>query len=496
MAIISPRRYIERQITLSKGKIISWVGESDDRKPKRGIFESVAGEIRKFLRNENQKNVIIVPGLRGIGKTTLLFQAYDHFNSKFAEEKILYLACDDIDNFDLDLTEVLDAYERFILKSGLESLGKDEKVLIFLDEAHYQQDWAQKVKSYSDRSENLLFVVTGPSALSLEITSDLARRKKDFDMFPLNFPEYLKIKGMSDNDSNIMLHEKDIDKLKKAVFGDIDSDLRKNRIENIVTTLRNKYLTKFYPWEPKLEEFLLYGGFPFCVGQDELEIHEDILEVCDRIGQEDLPLVSSVGKSGKVAKNGLNALQLIADNPTFSLRRIAESIGNISRESVSNLLRGYEKAGLIQILKPYGSAKEMTRKANEYYLASPTVQASLWQRVGGLTGDPEQLGKLWETYVVNSLARFKRDLINLEDIFYDYQEGGADFILRMAGGNLVAMEVGWGSKDVRQVMKTLNRVDGEYGIVISDQAEGHREIETEKGKYDLHFLPKEIFMLL
>jgi len=496
MAIISARRYIERQITLSEGKIINWVGGGDDRKPKRGIFQSVAGEIRKFLRNENQKNVIIVPGLRGIGKTTLLFQAYDHFNSEFAEEKILYLACDDIDNFDLDLTEVLDAYERFILQSGLESLGKDEKVLILLDEAHYQQDWAQKVKSYSDRSENLLFVVTGSSALSLEMTSDLARRKKEFDMFPLNFPEYLRIKGESDSDGSITLPEEKINKLKNAVFGDMDTALRGDKIENIVPALRGKYLTKLYPWEPKLEEFLLYGGFPFCVDQGESEIHEDILEVCDRIGQEDLPLVSSVGKSGKVAKNGLNALQLIADNPTFSLRRIAESIGNISRESVSNLLQGYEKAGLIQTLKPYGSAKEMTRKANEYYLASPTVQASLWQRVGGMTGDSEQLGNLWETYVANSLARMKRDLTNLQDIFYDYQEGGADFILRVANGNLIAVEVGWGSKDVGQVMRTLNRVDGEYGIVISDQAEGHREVETEKGKYDVHFLPKEIFMLL
>lgn len=496
MAIISPRRYLERQINIPESKLINWVGDGKDKKPKRGIFQSVAGEIRNFLQSENQKNVIIIPGLRGIGKTTLLFQAYDHFNSEFAEEKILYLACDDINNFDLDLIEVLDAYERFILQSDLESLGQDEKVLILLDEAHYQRGWAQKVKSYSDRTDNLLFVVTGPSTLSLEITTDLARRKKEFDMFPLNFPEYLRIKGMTDRDEDLSTPVKEIKELKRAVFEDMDPAARKSRINNIVAAIRSNYLTKLSPWEPKLEKFLLSGGFLFCVDQAKLEIYEDILDVCERIGQEDLPLVSSVGKSGKVAKSGLSVLQLIADNPTFSLRRIAESIGNISRESVSNLLQGYEKVGLIQVLKPYGSAKEMTRKANEYYLASPTVQASLWERIGGLTGGSKQLGKLWETYIANTLIRMQRDLGPLGDLFYDYKEGGADFILRLRNGNLVAVEVGWGGKGVGQTLKTLTRVDGEYGIVISGHPEDHREVETEKGKYDLYFLPKEIFALL
>jgi len=130
----------------------------------------------------------------------------------------------------------------------------------------------------------------------------------------------------------------------------------------------------------------------------------------------------------------------------------------------------------------------MTRKANEYYLASPTIQASLWERIGGLTGDSEQLGKLWETYIANSLIRMQRYLGPLGDLFYDYKEGGADFILRLRNGNLVAVEVGWGGKGVGQTLKTLTRVDGEYGIVISGHPECHREVETEKGKYDLYFL--------
>lgn len=496
MAIIPPRRYVERQIGLSEERIKNWIYENGKEKPKRSIFTSVSSEIYNFLNHKNHKNVIIIPGLRGIGKTTLLFQLYDELQEHFEKERMLYLTCDDLSNFELDLMEVLNAYEKFFLQSDLETLSKDKKVIIFLDEAHYQEDWAKKVKSYSDRSTNLLFIATGSSALSLEITSDLARRKKEFDMFPLNLPEYLRITKLAKNNESITPPTKAMEKIKRAIFGSLNQNKIQEKLEVAVPTVRTKYLSNITPWEPKLEKFLIQGGFPFCVDQKKREIHEDILEVCQRVSREDLPLVSPVGKRGKVAKSGLNTLQLISDSPTFSLRRIAESIGNISRESISNLLEGYNKAGLIQILKPYGSAKEMTRKANEYYFASPTLQAALWERAGVLTEDTEQLGQLWETFVANSIVRMKRDLSFIQDIFYDYRDGGADFVVQLRNGNLVAVEVGWGGKGLRQVLKTLKRVDGDYGLVVSDRSEEHQKLETEEGKFDVYFLPKEVFMVI
>ena len=496
MAIIPPRRYVERQMGLSEDKIENWVSENGKKKPKRSIFSPVADEIQSFLNHKHQKNVIIIPGLRGIGKTTLLFQLYDEFREEFAEGRMLYLTCDDLGSFKLDLIEVLNAYEKFFLEEDLEALGRNEKVIIFLDEAHYQEGWAEKVKSYSDRSQNLMFIVTGSSALALDISTDLARRKKEFDMFPLNFPEYLRISKLAGKRGTVSLPEDPVLKIMRAMFGNVDQKNIQRELEAAFPRLRTKYLSKITPWEPKLEKFLVQGGFPFCVGERKREIHEDILEICQRISDEDLPLVSPVGKRGKVAKSGLNVLQLIADSPAFSLRRIAESIGDISRESISNLLGGYSKAGLIQTLQPYGSAKEMTRKANEYYFASSTVQAALWQRVGGLTEDEKQLGKLWETFAANSMFRMKKASNLVEDLFYDYRDGGADFIVQLRNGDLVPVEVGWGEKDVRQVLTTLERIGGDYGVVVSDRAEGYRKVETGEGDFDVYFLPREIFMVL
>lgn len=496
MAIIPPRKYVERQMSLSEDKIENWISQDEKKKPKRSIFNPVAKEIENFLDHKQQKSVIVIPGLRGIGKTTLMFQIYDEFREKLAEERMLYLTCDDLSNFDLDLIEVLNTYEKYFLQENLEALGRNEKVIIFLDEAHYQEDWAKKVKSFSDRSNNLMFIVTGSSALSLEISSDLARRKKEFDMFPLNFSEYLRIINLEEEKEKYSMPEDTVNKIKRAIFGDGEEKKILEKLEEAIPVLRSKYFSKITPWEPKLEKFLVQGGFPFCVNENKMEIHEDILEVCGRISEEDLPMVSPVGKRGKVAKSGMNTLQLIADNPRFSLRRIAESIGNISRESISNLLQGYNKAGLVQILHPYGSAKEMTRKANEYYFASSTLQAALWQRTGRLTEDTEQMGKLWETFAANSFGRMKKGSNLVKDLFYDYRDGGSDFIVKLRNGNLVAIEVGWGEKDVSQVLKTLERIDGDYGVVVSDKPEGHRIVETVKKKFDVYFLPKEIFMAI
>lgn len=496
MSIIAPRSYVERQLALSEDKLENWIDQDGKKKPKRSIFKPVANEINNFLNHKHQKNVILIPGLRGIGKTTLLFQLYDEIQGEFTEERLLYLTCDDLDNFELDLIEALNAYEKFFLQKNLEAFGNDEKVLIFLDEAHYQESWAKKVKSYSDRSKNLLFIVTGSSALSLEISSDLARRKKEFDMFPLNFPEYLRIINSAGDKETISPPDNTVDRIKQAVFGNVEQKKIKEELEATIPLLRSGYLSKITPWEPKLEKFLVQGGFPFCVDRSKREIHEDILEICGKIGEEDLPLVSPVGKRGKVAKSGLNTLQLIADNPAFSLRRIAESIGNISRESISNLLRGYNKAGLVQILRPYGSAKEMTRKTNEYYFASPTLQAALWYRVGSLTEDEKHIGKLWETFTANSIVKMKRDSQLVRDVFYDYRDGGADFIVQLRNEDLVALEVGWGKKSVRQVLNTLERISGDYGVVVSERSEGYQKVEAENGVFDVYFLPKEIFMVI
>lgn len=495
MTAFSPREYIERQLSRTPSRIQQWTRINNNEKPHRRIFNTLSHSVKQFLTGNSYKNILIVPGLRGIGKTTVLFQLLDKFRNHLAEERTICLTCDDISAFELDLAEILDAYETYFLQKHLEELGETEKVLVFLDEAHYAKDWPVTVKSYADRSDNILFVITGSSALSLELTTDLARRKEQHNILPLTFPEYIEITHSLDGGKAIRPQSGTLSQISKALLQDLTPNRRIELLHNGLSRLRTRYFSQVSPKQAKLENFLIYGGFPFHLRSPKEFIHDDVLEICNRVTDEDLPLISDVGKTGKVASKGLKTLQLISSDPTLSLRRIADSIGNISQESVSNLLEGYEKSGLIQKIRPYGSTKTITRKSNEYYFASPTLQAAMWESLGQLNTSNEKIGKLWETYTANLFAKMKQGRSEIDDLYYSYKEGEADFIIKLQGGKLVPVEIGWGTKDVRQVLNTLVRIHGSYGLVISDHGESHKQVKDNGELFDVFFIPKEALLV-
>jgi predicted AAA+ superfamily ATPase len=62
--------------------------------------------------------------------------------------------------------------------------------MIDIDEAHFDKDWGQAAKIVFDQSKKVFLIVTGSSALNLELSVDVARRSKREVMFPMNFSEF------------------------------------------------------------------------------------------------------------------------------------------------------------------------------------------------------------------------------------------------------------------------------------------------------------------
>jgi len=67
-----------------------------------------------FLADKNVENrFIVMPGLRGVGKTTILFQLYDYLLSgkNIDYDNILYLTMDEIKKlYNYDLLEIVDIF--------------------------------------------------------------------------------------------------------------------------------------------------------------------------------------------------------------------------------------------------------------------------------------------------------------------------------------------------------------------------------------------------
>ena len=80
---------------------------------KRIDFYELKKYIDTFLKNESDNRFFILPGLRGVGKTTILYQLYDYLtdNCKINKNQILYLNLDRLKDFgDLDILKFLNIF--------------------------------------------------------------------------------------------------------------------------------------------------------------------------------------------------------------------------------------------------------------------------------------------------------------------------------------------------------------------------------------------------
>lgn len=125
----------------------------------------------------SKRNVIILKGARGIGKSTLLQQFL--LKKRNAGNKVLYISADSI-LLDTTLVEFTHEYYK---RSG---------EYLAIDEIHKVADWQAEVKTILDAFPNIKLMVSGSSSLNLDYAStDLSRRHIMLHAKGLSFREYI-----------------------------------------------------------------------------------------------------------------------------------------------------------------------------------------------------------------------------------------------------------------------------------------------------------------
>lgn len=123
------------------------------------------------------KNVTILKGARGIGKSTLLLQFL--LKKRDENNRVLYISADST-LIDKSLVELVHEY----YKRGGEYLA--------IDEIHKYENWQAEVKTILDSFPNIKLIVSGSSSLSLDYaTADLSRRHIMLHAKGLSFREYV-----------------------------------------------------------------------------------------------------------------------------------------------------------------------------------------------------------------------------------------------------------------------------------------------------------------
>lgn len=194
-------------------------------------------KLLKSLKEQiNKPEIVVLTGMRRVGKTTLLNMVYEKTAS---ENKVFF----DLTNPIHQMVFEEKNYDNIWSNLKEYNITSKDKAFIFLDEIQQKPDIVNAIKYFYDHFK-VKFFVTGSSSFYFKnlFPESLAGRKVVFEIFPLDFEEFLIFKKQA-----------------KTFYKDFRSkEASKNKISY------EKY-KKYY------DEYLLYGGFPQVVLEEENE---------------------------------------------------------------------------------------------------------------------------------------------------------------------------------------------------------------------------------
>ena len=448
-------KYIQNQLVQAPFRLQSYVQDEQGKKyPQRNIYIKVDKYLRDFLYNPAARDRwIIIPGLRGVGKTTILAQLFLNHYQEVGQQRMLYISLDEVVNvLGSSLKDILSAYEKIIGES-FEKLTKP--LFIFIDEAQYDSKWASVLKSVYDRSNKVFVVCSGSSAVSLQTNPDVIRRAIFEKLFPTSFCEFLMIKDGKYPIKDLKKNIKDALFLSNSAKEAYD---KLKSFEQLVLSFWSQVDRNY------IDEYLKIGTLPFAIRiKDEVRVYQTITLLLDKVINQD---VQSLGRFDQKTIGCIKrVLFLLAESEVLSVQNLSKTLGT-SVNTVSSILEVLEQAELLIRVMPYGSNTKKVRKPSKYQFMSSAMRSAFLSVAGNPQIFAQQKGRLMEDIVAMTLYREfvtnSRGALN-----HDSSKGGADFILTIAGKNIIPIEVGISEKLGTQVRSTMKKVgSAKYGVVV------------------------------
>ena len=324
--------------------------------------------------------VTVLTGMRRTGKTTLLRQILRDLPNKNA----LYLDLERPDNRELFQQKNYEAIQEAFISRGL---SKDKPMVIALDEMQLAPESPSAIKYLSDHHP-MKFIVTGSSSFYLKnlFSESLAGRKKIFELYPLDFGEFLTFKEIPF--SQLDWQKKPFDRLEY------------NRISS------------YY------EEYVRFGGFPQVVlASSENEKRDFLSDIMSSYVNIDIRSLADFSNERNLYTFAKLLAGRVGNRVEYS--KLSRLMG-LSRPTITNYITFFEKTYLIHTISVF--TKNVDReivKSRKLYFCD-TGLANILAELSS--------GAQFENTLYNQLAR--KDLVQ----YYALKSGQEiDFIL---GGTL------------------------------------------------------------
>ncbi len=473
--------YITKQIFEFPSKINRELSPKGDVKyNKRDDYYKLRERIDDFLNLESEERFIVLPGLRGVGKTTLLYQAYEYLTKEknMDPHSILYISCEKLHAAgDVNIYEIIEIFlEKF---HNTNILLLDKPVFILIDEAHYDKNWALNGKIIHDETKNIFLMITGSSSLHLDYNADAARRLKVHSILPLNYSQHLKLKYDYNTDIS--------DDLKDLILNGNHEAAREKEFK-IQSDLADREDYALNDWD----NYFKYGAFPSTLNKKhKSDIQFELWSIISKIISQDM--TSEYNFTNNLKNYAYRILIFLASQKPgdVSQGKIAANL-NTSKSKVNSILSTLERTQLVFHCEAYGGATRRVKKSWKYYLATSSVKNAINEEFGNtMRNQRDYEGILLENLIASSLHKLSYNGdFPLFNTFYDSDKGGVDFIVQKHFEAPIPIEVGMGRKDNKQIKKAMNKLNAEYGIVISNKTSS---IEKEE---DIIYIPPKTFSLL
>lgn len=348
------------------------------------------GACRRHLESQSHRFVLLLTGLRGTGKTTLLLQlASDLVEAGADPRSVLYLGVGHPVFGRLPLSEILQLYRDMVH-------AKDRPAILLLDEAHYARDWDFHVKRLLSDESGYRIIAT-ESVQMIEralVTETQFGRWSTMSAPSLSFYEYLSMRG---------LQPADVPPLELVRR----EPIRVAELAAAAHALR-PVQTHFIP-------YLVGGGLPWLAAAGESDrasrsvMYEDVAE---NILRRDIAL--HFGARNVEDLKRLFVYLCMHSGDVFPVQRYAHELG-VSASTVSNHVDLLERCFLVKRLSPVGVDGAVVQKLRHRIFVTDTTlrNAQLLRDAENLT-DAAELRQVVATSMARHVeARWAKSLAHI-----------------------------------------------------------------------------------
>lgn len=430
----------------------------------------------QFLSKGNEPRMLGLVGLRGTGKTTLLWQIADYIFQSYTQN-IYFFNVNTLTSVGISIFEALEYFQTHVIKQRFNTLSKP--LVLLFDEIHEDTNWAKTLKILYDEARSVFVVATGSSALLMQNTADLATRMLLKRVFPFSWTEYLTLK-MDVSQKNNLTTKAFRNEWKQTLFYSPTVEIAFKKLQDYELEIQN-YYANIQNINELVRNYIQFYNIPRISEYTQTaDIQQAIEELLKRVIYEDILKLSGGTVSPQYAEKLLLRLSV---SDEIRLESLSQSIG-IKKEEIEKNIDILTKAELLNVLMPYGGIDTKLNKTKKAFFMSPTLRKALISMVYGENITKEQEARLLEDLVVMYL---KQILPESMVSFVSEKNVNVDFVIETMDKPIL-VEVGLNKTHTRQISKSP--IDYRYGIVINSQ------INDILKKENTIFLPLIWFLLL